>query len=125
MVERLFEAFVERVIDGDTIEALVQLGFGVVQRFRIRVAGIDTPETKGTSKRRGKRSAEFVRNLIEGKTVWLIESEQKDKYGRAMASVQLADGRDLATLLVEAGLAKKYSGGKKTLYSLQVITEAA
>jgi len=51
-------------LTGYTFEALIDLGFGVTQKFKIRLDGIDTPELTTT---KGKMAKEFVRNLIENK----------------------------------------------------------
>jgi endonuclease YncB( thermonuclease family) len=104
-----YYAQVLRVIDGDTFEALVDLGFGISQKFKVRLDGIDTPEVKTDA---GKKAKEFVRQLIEGKEVTLIEGGT-EKYGRALAKVELVDGRDLTRYLVEQNVGIEYHGGKK------------
>jgi endonuclease YncB( thermonuclease family) len=106
-----------RVIDGDTFEVLIDLGFGVSQKFSVRLDGIDTPETT-TSK--GKQAKEFVKDLIEGKTVILTDCGN-EKYGRARASIQLSDGKDLTQLLIEREVGKEYHGGKKQFFSMSLI----
>lgn len=116
-----YSALVLRVIDGDTFEALVHLGFGVEQRFRVRLDGIDTPEIYGENKKEGLKAKRIVRNMIEGKVVNLYEAEQKDKFGRALANVELEDGRDLTNVLIEEGLGKEYHGEAKKLCSLSII----
>jgi len=104
-----YYAQVLRVIDGDTFEALVDLGFGISQKFKVRLDGIDTPEITTHA---GKKIREFVRQLIEGKQVILIESGT-EKFGRALAKVELADGRDLTKFLIEQDVGIEYHGGKK------------
>lgn len=104
-----YEAFVIRVIDGDTFEALVELGFGVTQKFKVRLDGIDTPELITEE---GQQAAEYVRQLIEGKKVWLIEAGH-EKFGRALAKVKLANGSDLTNFLVAQKVGIQYNGGKK------------
>lgn len=111
----VYVAQVLRVLDGDTFEALIHLGFGVVQLFRIRLEGVDTPELKGKTKAAALRAKEALRNLIEGKNVFLRESAKKDKYGRALARVETAEGQDLTEYLLKHRLGKKYDGGKKSL----------
>lgn len=116
-----YEALVLRVLDGDTFEALVSLGFGVSQKFHVRLDGVDTPE-KNTAQ--GRRAAETVRGLIEGKTV-ILEDEGQEKYGRARASVELMDGTDLTDYLIEKRIGVEYHGGKKKLAALTLLTELA
>lgn len=107
-----YYATVLRVIDGDTFEALVDLGFGIEQKFKIRLDGVDTPEVNTDE---GKMAKEFVRQLIEGKQVMLIDGGN-EKFGRALAKVKLADGRDLTKFLVEHNIGTEYHGGKKSSF---------
>jgi len=99
-----------RVIDGDTFEVLIELGFNVTQKFHVRLDGIDTPE-KNTPE--GVKAKEYVRNLIENKKVTLTD-EGHDKYGRARAKIILEDGKDLTQFLIENHIGKEYHGEKKT-----------
>jgi micrococcal nuclease len=113
-----YHAEVVRVIDGDTFEMMIELGFGVTQKFSVRLDGIDTPEV---STIKGRQVKEFVRNLIEGKSV-LVTDEGAEKYGRARASIELADGKDLTEYLIESKIGVEYHGGKKqSLVALSII----
>jgi len=104
-----YKAYVERVVDGDTFEATVDLGFRLSWRGIFRLNDIDTPETwrpKSEAERaHGEKATEFVKNLIEHKMV-TIKSYGVGIYARYSADVILDDGRDLATLLRENGLEK-------------------
>jgi endonuclease YncB( thermonuclease family) len=111
--ENKYHGQVLRVIDGDTFEILVDLGFGVSQKFQVRLDGIDTPEVN-TSK--GKMAREYVRNLIENKMV-VIHDEGNEKYGRARASITLPDGQDLAEFLIENKIGIEYHGEKKRCFA--------
>ena len=111
-----YYAHVLRVLDGDTFECLVDLGFSVVQKFKVRLDGIDTPE-KNTE--HGLAAKAFVENLINDKDI-ILKDEGTEKYGRALAAVELLDGRDLTTLLIEQGIGKEYHGENKMFFSLSV-----
>ena len=111
-----YYAHVLRVLDGDTFECLVDLGFSVVQKFKVRLDGIDTPE-KNTEQ--GVTAKAFVENLINDKDI-ILKDEGTEKYGRALAAVELLDGRDLTTLLIEQGIGKEYHGEKKMFFSLSI-----
>lgn len=109
-------AVVTRVIDGDTLEVEAELWFGVVQRTAVRVRGIDTPEIKGrcaAERERAEAATDRVKTLVEGTRVtlgWITP----DKYaGRVDAKVTLADGRDLAAILIADGHARPYQGGRR------------
>lgn len=98
-----------RVIDGDTFEVLIELGFSVTQKFHVRLDGIDAPEKSTTE---GQKAKEYVRELIEGKAVILTDSGA-EKYGRARAKIELMDGTDLTQFLISKNIGIEYHGGKK------------
>lgn len=83
-------ATVVRVVDGDTIE--VKLDSGTVEK--VRLIGVDTPETKDPSKPvepYGKEASDYTTSKLNGKTVYLeLDVQQRDKYGRLLAYVWLA-----------------------------------
>lgn len=105
-----YKAYVNRVVDGDTFEATIDLGFKIQTTQMFRLKDIDTPETyrpKSEEERlHGERATEFVKKLIEHKTI-NIETFKLGIYGRYTASVTLEDGNDLAELLIENGFEKK------------------
>ena len=116
-MKNVYKGKVLRVVDGDTFDALVDLGFGVAQKFRIRLCGVDTPE-KNTEE--GIRAWEAVEDLIQDKTVYLSD-HGKDKYGRGLAKVELADGQDLTEWIIDHKLGKPYKGGKRHLCSIDLV----
>lgn len=97
--------FAIRVIDGDTIEVKMPWG-----REKIRYIGIDTPETKDPRKPVeyfGKEAAEKNRELVEAKYVFLEKDvSNKDRYGRFLRYVYLADGTFVNLELVKQGYAQ-------------------
>lgn len=110
-----YKALVDRVVDGDTIDVTIDCGFSVYVKERIRLAGIDTPETYGVKKGseeylKGMEAKTFVEDLIMGLNV-SIETlkDKKGKYGRYIARIYIMedDARIcLNDVLVEKGLAK-------------------
>lgn len=104
-----YKARIESVVDGDTIDAVIDLGFKINTRQRLRLARIDTPE-------RGQdgyaQARDFVTWAVLEKLV-TIRTEKVSKWGYYIAEVTLPDGRNLSDALIEAGLAKPYDGGKK------------
>ena len=108
-----YRAVVLRVLDGDTIDVNIDLGFDVWRRERVRLAGIDAPELRDAS---GRTAAAFVSDLMPFGNPITIQTEKPyphDKYGRYLATVGLADGRSLNNMLIEAGLALPYFGGAR------------
>lgn len=104
-----YKAWITRVVDGDTFDATVDLGFTITTKQRFRVKDVDTPETwrptTNAEKEHGLKATKFVVDLLSGTYVTLT-SVKSAVYGRYEAHVELKDGRDLATLLRENGFEK-------------------
>ena len=89
-----YKAYVNRVVDGDTYDVNIDLGFCMVkQSVRIRLHGIDTPESwrplTEAEKQHGEQATQFVKNLIENKEIILDVLDGKpDIFGRYTAKVQ-------------------------------------
>lgn len=111
-----YKGTVLKVKDADTLDAIVDIGFGVTQKFTIRIFGVDAPEK---STQEGKDATALVKNLLEGKEVYFIETKKKDKYGRTLAKIEFGK-KDFSDFLIENGMGKEYYGGKKTLFSLAI-----
>ena len=114
-VDYRYVCTVVRVIDGDSFEALFDLGFKVSLRETVRLAGIDTPEKVGRSKARGLAAKAFVEGLLPAGTAVLVQTfkGRDEKFGRFLASVTLPDGTDLVERLIAAGHGVPYDGGKR------------
>jgi len=113
----IYMATVLNVIDGDTIDIEVDLGFRVYQEMRVRLAGVDTPEKNAKHpelRAEAMKSKQRVVDLVLGKRL-LVETFKVDKYGRYLAKVFLdtSDGKSLNDVLLEEGLAVAYDGGKR------------
>ena len=111
--EYRYRAKVVKVIDGDTLDVDVDLGMRVVIRQRLRLFGINTPETYGVKRdteeyKKGKVSKEYLVKIAEGKEV-IIEThkDSTEKYGRYLA-VMYIDDVNVGELLVSEGLAERY-----------------
>jgi len=100
---------IDKVIDGDTCDVFIDLGFSVWHKERIRLAGIDTAE-KNTPL--GKALKEFLIKNLEGKLVKL-EVSKPDKYGRYLGKVYLNSEESVNDQLIRNGLAKPYGGDSK------------
>ena len=110
----LYNATVTRVVDGDTVDVILDLGFSITFKTRMRLEGLDTMETndKDPSVREmGLKAKKFLTDLLTGKKVTLT-SHKPDKYGRYLATIYL-DGISVNLQLLKEGLAVSYNGGKK------------
>jgi len=120
---------VVKVVDGDTID--IDIPDGQYEHTRIRLWGIDTPETKNPElgvMYFGPEAAEFTRKLVLGKpvTVYLDEGNNtRGKYGRLLAYVQLPDGRFLNEVLVSEGFAYSDSRFRHSFYNKYKQLEAS
>ena len=78
-----YRATILSVYDGDSITARVDLGFGINYKIKIRLAGINAPELRGPNKALGRKSRDFLRELILHKEVLInTKKDKKGKYGR-------------------------------------------
>jgi micrococcal nuclease len=109
----IYNATVTNVVDGDTVDATVQLGFTVSVNVRFRLKGIDTEEMNdpNVQLRESARAAkQRLTELVLNKPV-LLKSHKTDKYGRWLADIYLSpDKPSVSELLVAEGLAKVYNG---------------
>jgi len=104
-----------KVIDGDTLDLDIDLGFHVTIRQRVRLRGIDTPELRGPDETRANKAATEVTLWTQGvELIIRTERDATDKYGRMLADVW-GDGRlgSLSHHLVCLGLARRYDGGTR------------
>ena len=109
-----YRAFVERVVDADTFDLTVELGFDVSMTMRVRLYGLDAPETwrpeTAAEKAHGEEATAFVKDLMEGKYIEVDTfKDKKEKYGRYLATVTLENGFDLSDLLRDNGFEKRES----------------
>ncbi len=103
-----YKAKVISVYDGDTITAMVDLGFYHFQQMKFRLYGIDTPELRGEDREKGLAVRDIVREMILDKEVTINSYKDKqEKYGRYLANIVI-DGLDLNQWLVQNGHAKPY-----------------
>jgi len=117
-----YKAIVTNVVDGDTVDVDIDLGFGVwIRDERIRLMGIDTAETRtsnATEKSWGIAAKDLVTSLTGSNKSVIIKTEKdkSGKYGRILGTIELVlDGKtvNLNELLVEEKLAVPYLGGNR------------
>ena len=111
-----------KVIDGDTVDVDIDLGFGMwIHNERVRIMGIDTPESRTSNdieKKFGLAAKERLKELL-GETAILKTQidkkgeDMKGKFGRILGDFKTEDGRICAKILCEEGHAVAYFGGAK------------
>lgn len=107
-----YRAIVVRVVDADTLDLDVDLGFGIHKKDRFRLARIDAWETRGLEREKGLAAKAFAEAFCPvGSEVRVVTKPEQGKYGRYIAEIyREVDGelRNLGDLLLEAGHAERY-----------------
>lgn len=102
-----YNALITKVYDGDTVTALVDLGFKIKTTIKVRLAGINAPEVRGKSRPEGLKTRDFLRDIILDQEVIIkTQKDKKGKYGRYIGVIYLKD-KNVNELLVEKKLAVK------------------
>ena len=113
-----YSCTVDRVVDGDTIDVVLDLGFDVSYKSRVRLFAIDTPESRTRDKDekvRGKLAAKFLQDAIDSGDQIVIQTKLKDsrgKFGRVLGTVVI-DGVDINQAMCDTYLAVAYHGQNK------------
>jgi len=116
-----------KVVDGDTIDAAIDLGFDISLTKRIRLAGVDTPESRTTDakeKALGLEVKEWLKKKLEGQTDVIVKTELPDsteKYGRILGHLFIGDKevsavnkkKSVNQQMIDEGYAWEYDGGTK------------
>ena len=117
-----YKCELDRVVDGDTVDVDIDLGFGVwLKKERVRVMGIDTPESRTSDKIEkvfGKAASARLKELIEEDCILCTTKDrsgedERGKFGRVLGDFKLADGRMVTDVLISEGHAVAYHGGSK------------
>ena len=103
-----YKAKIISVYDGDTVTAMVDLGFLHFQEMKLRLFGIDTPELRGEEREEGIVVRDILRDMILDKEVEIRSYKDKQgKYGRYLATI-IIDELDVNKWLLDNGHAKPY-----------------
>lgn len=93
-----------RVVDGDTVHVLLDIGFRIFRNTKIRLAGINAPELNTPE---GPRVKKRLEELLPHNSNFIFDSLGDDKYGRDLGHI-LINGKSVSNILLEEGLVKKY-----------------
>ena len=117
-----YRAKVIKVVDGDTVDVDIDLGFGVwLKDERVRIMGIDTPESRTrdkVEKKFGLAAKARLKELLGATPILKTQvgkggEDMKGKFGRILGDFLTKDGKKCGELLVKEGHAVKYMGGAK------------
>ena len=122
MDKHIYSAKLVRVVDGDTCDAMIDLGFDTWVKKRIRFYGVDTWESRTRNleeKKKGLAAKEYVKDLLENSDEgkFSIISYGRGKYGRVLGELFVkGHEKSVNELLKENGHAYEYDGGKKKVF---------
>lgn len=113
-----------KVVDGDTVDAEIDLGFDIKVKKRVRFMGINAPESRTRDleeKARGLAAKDRVKQLLDGCSNVTLKSHGVGKFGRCLGEIflDMVDGQEKLTLvslnelLINEGHATEYHGGKR------------
>ena len=128
MEKYIYRAKLDRVVDGDTVDALIDVGFDIWFKKRIRFKGVDTWESRTRNleeKKKGlaakARTKELLEKVSSKSGYFRIKSYGLGKYGRVLADVFIIDkdGKqwNINETLITEGHAYVYDGGKKKVFT--------
>ena len=128
MDKYIYRGKLERVVDGDTIDALIDVGFDIWIKKRIRYSGIDTWESRTRDldeKKKGlaakARNKELLKEISSKSGYFRLKSHGVGKYGRVLGEIFImdSDGRqwNINETLIKEGHAYVYDGGTKKVFT--------
>ena len=128
MEKYIYRGKLERVVDGDTIDALIDVGFDIWVKKRIRYSGIDTWESRTrdlAEKEKGlqakARNQELLMKVSSKSGYFRLKSHGVGKYGRVLGEIFIEDKEgkqyNINKTLISEGHAYVYEGGKKKLFT--------
>ena len=113
-----YKAKIKRIVDGDTVDVDIDLGFGMIlSKQRIRLYGIDTPETRTRDKEEkfyGKLAAKFLKDQCKKSSSITLRThmDKKGKFGRILGEI-IVEGVNINKLMIEEHMAVEYDGQSK------------
>jgi endonuclease YncB( thermonuclease family) len=114
--DRIVISRVDSIIDGDSFTVSVHGWPKIIgHKICVRVSRIDCPEVRGKTARErslAQAARQFLATKLASARVVSIHHLQRDKYFRILADVEI-DGFDLGVMMIQAGLARRYSGGRR------------
>lgn len=99
-----YRATLHRVVDGDTVDVCVDLGFHLVQTMRLRLNGVNTPEVRGPEREEGLRATAFVEETLGAAKVIGLKTHKLGKFGRFISDVYYSNEDIPAPDVFEQGI---------------------
>ena len=120
----MYTYFVKRlikIVDGDTVDIEIDLGFDLTKKERVRLGGIDTPESRTKNleeKAMGLEAKDYLTALLEGAPKLIVTTEKDGKFGRMIGILYMSPecveaGESINQAMIDDGFAWEYDGGAK------------
>ena len=111
-----YKCEIDRVVDGDTVDVVIDCGFSILHKARVRMYGIDTPESRTRDKdekARGLMSKDFLSNMLKkGDVIIKTKKDKKGIFGRILGGLHVGD-TNINQSLIDNFLAVEYYGQSK------------
>lgn len=101
-----YEATVTRIVDGDTIDVDIDMGFGCTIHHRLRLARINAPEVRGVERQEGLAAKEWIETFLPIGSVVMIRTYKDDSFGRYIAEIWVSEWQNLSDMIVNEGHAE-------------------
>ena len=107
-----------KVVDGDTIDVEIDLGFDLTKKERVRLGGIDTPESRTRDleeKKMGLEAKDRLKMLLKDADKLTVTTSKDGKFGRMIGTLYMnpSAGRSINQMMIDDGYAWAYDGGTK------------
>jgi len=112
-----YDVEIKRVVDDDTVDVMIDLGFNTHIKRRVRMYGINAPESRTRDleeKKKGLAAKERLKEILASDNI-IMKSHGKGKYGRILGEMYVEKDQEISVndILVREGHAKEYFGGKR------------
>lgn len=108
---------IKKIVDGDTVDVDISVGFGIVITQRIRLKGVNAAESRTLNeeeKKKGLAAKEWLTKELSKEGEWIIETYKDDKYGRLLGVLYLVgEPVTINEKMINDGIAVPYDGGKR------------
>jgi micrococcal nuclease len=116
-----------KVVDGDTLDISIDLGFSISYKERVRLNGIDAPESRTSNileKTAGLKVKDYLISQLEGKDIYIV-TYKEEKYGRYLVDVYLNnnDTTSFNKILIDNGYVRIYSGEAKLPWEVEKLNQ--
>lgn len=108
-----YQAAIDKIIDGDTFDAKVDLGFHTYSKQRFRLIGYSAPEVRGSERNMGLIAKKRLEELLAIGTTITLKSEKTEKFGRWLAEIPWTNGQTLSEFLIAEGYGLSWNGKGK------------